>query len=123
MKEIQISSSVIACNERSNIPDHILPSTRDLITDCWASEPADQPSFDEIVDWMKQMKLKMIPNVYSSKHSAFVTKIEEWEVNNSSFNVIWCEMRTIHVCCDSSLSEESDIQSNLVIQIRRTNTD
>jgi serine/threonine protein kinase len=84
IQEIQIAYSVIARNERPIIPDDILPSTRDLITDCWAIEPTDRPSFDEIVNWMEQIKFKIIPNAYLSKLTAFVSKIEEWEAHNLS---------------------------------------
>jgi serine/threonine protein kinase len=67
-----------------DIPEFVLPSVRELITDCWAEEPGDRLSFDEIVDRLKEMKFKLMPNVNSWKLSAFVKEIEEWESHNST---------------------------------------
>jgi serine/threonine protein kinase len=66
-----------------DIPMFLLPSARELITDCWAEEPGDRLSFDEIVDRLKEMKFKVMPNVNSWKLSAFVKEIEGWESQNS----------------------------------------
>jgi serine/threonine-protein kinase len=68
--------------EMPDIPKFVLPSGRELITDCWGKEPFDRLSFDEIVDRLKEMKFKVIPNVNSSKLSAFVEAIEGWESQN-----------------------------------------
>jgi serine/threonine protein kinase len=65
-----------------DIPKFVLPSARKLITDCWAEEPGDRPFFDEIVDRLKEMKFKVMPNVNSWKISEFVKEIEEWESHN-----------------------------------------
>jgi hypothetical protein len=69
-----------------DIPKFVLPSARELITECWAKEPGDRPSFDEIVDWLKEIKFKVMPNVNSSKLSAFVKQIEGWEARNEGFS-------------------------------------
>jgi hypothetical protein len=65
-----------------DIPKFVLPSARQLITECWAEKPGDRPSFDEIVDRLKEMKFKVMRNVNSLKISAFVKEIEEWESQN-----------------------------------------
>jgi hypothetical protein len=65
-----------------NIPKFVLPSARELITECWAEEPGDRPSFDDIVDRLKEMKFKVMRKVNSSKITAFVKEIEEWESHN-----------------------------------------
>jgi hypothetical protein len=67
-----------------DIPTFVLPSARELITDCWAEDPADRPSFEEIVDRLKQMKFKVMPNVNSLKLAAFVEAIERQETLNSA---------------------------------------
>jgi serine/threonine protein kinase len=79
---LQIAFMVAVKHELPDIPEFILPSTRELITECWAEEPGDRPSFDEIVDRLKEMKFKVMPNVNSSKLSAFDKEIEEWESHN-----------------------------------------
>jgi serine/threonine protein kinase len=67
-----------------DIPEFVLPSARELITECWAEEPGDRLSFDEIVGRLKKMKFKVMRNVNSSKLSAFVKEIEEWEAVNAA---------------------------------------
>jgi hypothetical protein len=74
---------MIVKHKRPDIPKFILPSARELITDCWAEEPGDRPDFEEIVDRLKEMKFKVMRNVNSSKIWAFVKEIEEWESQNS----------------------------------------
>jgi serine/threonine protein kinase len=79
---IETVSKVAVKHELPDIPEVILPSARELITECWAEEPGDRPCFDDIVDRLKDMKFKVIPNVNSSKLSAFVKEIERWETAN-----------------------------------------
>jgi hypothetical protein len=71
-------------HERSKIPEFVLPSARKLITECWAEESSDRPSFDEIVDRLKETEFKVMRNVNSSKLSAFVKEIERWEACNAT---------------------------------------
>jgi serine/threonine protein kinase len=78
----EIVFKVAVKHERSKIPEFVLPSARELITECWEKEPGDRPSFDEIVDRLKEMKFKVMQNVNSWKLSAFVKEIEEWEARN-----------------------------------------
>jgi hypothetical protein len=78
----QIARKVAIANDRPDIPKFILPSARELITDCWAIEPGDRPSFEEIVDRLAAMKFKVMRNVNPPKLSAFVKKIEDWELEN-----------------------------------------
>jgi hypothetical protein len=84
LTELRMALRVDVNNEPPDIPDDILLSTRKFITDCWAREPGERPSFKEIVDRMMEMKFKVILNVYSSKLVGFVTKIEEWEAHQMS---------------------------------------
>jgi serine/threonine-protein kinase len=80
---IEIAFKVAIKYELPDIPKFVLPSVRELITDCWAKEPGDRLSFDEIVDRLKEIKFKVMPNVHSWKLSAFVKEIEAWEDINS----------------------------------------
>jgi hypothetical protein len=84
LTQIQITFTIAVLNERPEIPEFVLPSARELITDCWAIEPGDRPSFDEIVDRLVAMKFKVIRNVNPPKLSAFVQKIQDWESQNAT---------------------------------------
>jgi serine/threonine protein kinase len=77
LTQIQITFTIAVLNERPEIPEFVLPSARELITDCWATEPSDRPSFEEIVNRLVEMEFKVIPNVNSRKLRAFVKKIED----------------------------------------------
>jgi isochorismate hydrolase len=79
---LEIAFKVAIKHALPDIPEFVLPSTRELITDCWAEEPGDRPCFEDIVDRLKEMKFKVMPNVNSWKLSAFVKEIEEWEMRN-----------------------------------------
>jgi serine/threonine protein kinase len=86
-KELTLSETMCTVgvkHEMPDIPEFVLPSARELITDCWAGEPGDRPFFDEIVDQLKNMKFKVMRKVNSSKLWAFVKEIEEWESQNAA---------------------------------------
>jgi hypothetical protein len=86
-KELSFSKivfDVAVKHELPDIPKFVLPSVRELITECWAEEPGDRPPFDDIVDRLKEMKFKVMQNVNSWKLSAFVKEIEGWESHNSA---------------------------------------
>jgi hypothetical protein len=79
---IEIEFMVAIKHALPDIPEFVLPSTRELITDCWAEKPGDRPRFEDIVDRLKKMRFKVMPNVNSLKLKEFVKKIEEWEAVN-----------------------------------------
>jgi serine/threonine protein kinase len=79
LTHLEIAFKVAIKHGLPDIPEFVFPSARELITECWAEEPGDRPSFDDIVDRLKEIKFKVIPNVNSWKLSAFVKEIEEWE--------------------------------------------
>jgi serine/threonine protein kinase len=68
-------------DDRPLIPEFILPSVRELITDCWATNPEERPSFEDIVNRLADMNFKITQNVNSRKLLAFVKKIEGFEVS------------------------------------------
>jgi serine/threonine protein kinase len=84
LTRLELARKVFIDEERPLIPDFILPSTRKLITDCWAQEPGERPSFEEIIDRLSEMKFKVMPNVNSAKLRAFVKEIEECEKQNAA---------------------------------------
>jgi serine/threonine protein kinase len=75
----QIVHKVHIDKERPLIPEFIVPAVQKLIGECWASEPDDRPSFDEIVERLADMKFKVMANVNSSKLFGFVKRIDEYE--------------------------------------------
>jgi serine/threonine protein kinase len=81
---IETASKVAVKHALPDIPKFVLPSARELITDCWAEEPGNRPSFDDIVDRLKVIKFKVMRNVNSLKILAFVNDIEERESHNST---------------------------------------
>jgi hypothetical protein len=83
----QIAMKVIVRDERPAIPMFIVPSIRELITDCWAKEPEKRPSFDEIVKRFSETKLKVMTKANSSKIREFVERIEEWEMSNPAIQI------------------------------------
>jgi hypothetical protein len=79
---LEIAFRVAVKHELPDIPEFVLPSARDLITKCWAEKPGDWPSFDEIVDRLKEITFKVMRNVNSLKLRIFVKEIEERESHN-----------------------------------------
>jgi TPR repeat protein len=65
-----------------DIPEFIRSDVRKLIADCWSREIADRPSFNQILDRLKEMKFKLTVNVNSSKLFKFVKEIQDWEARN-----------------------------------------
>jgi hypothetical protein len=50
--------------------------------ECWTEEPNDRPSFDEIVDQLREMKMKAMPNANSWKLKLFIKDIEGLAIVN-----------------------------------------
>jgi serine/threonine protein kinase len=46
----QLVKVLVVSDERPKIPDFVLSSTKDLITDCWATDRVGRRRFDEIED-------------------------------------------------------------------------
>jgi serine/threonine protein kinase len=53
-------ANLVINDELPTIPDSVLPSARELIEDCWAADPDDRPGFEETVDRLAEMKLKVL---------------------------------------------------------------
>jgi hypothetical protein len=78
----QIAFMLSVNHEVPDIPEFILPSARELITECWREEPGVRPSCEEIMNRLMKMKVKVMLNVNSSKLSIFIKEIEGWESQN-----------------------------------------
>jgi hypothetical protein len=75
----QIASMLVFEDARPEIPDSVLLATRALIEACWATDPDERPTFEEIVNSLTRMQFKVTAHVNSAKVAAFVTSIEAWE--------------------------------------------
>jgi serine/threonine protein kinase len=80
MTSQQIMGAMVLRYYRPNIPNSILPETAELIRDCWAIDYSERPSFNDILDRLKEMRFKLLAKVNSSKLIAFVKEIEECEI-------------------------------------------
>jgi hypothetical protein len=79
MKPERLAKLIVFKDFRPQIPDFVPEIVKELIEDCWATNPAHRPTFDVIVFRLEQMQFKLFEGVKSTKVAAFVNKIEEWE--------------------------------------------
>jgi serine/threonine protein kinase len=77
-----IAGAIVLKNWRPDIPNSVSPETAELIQDCWAPKYRERLCFSGILDRLEEMRFKLIRRVNSSKLTAFVNKIQEWESNN-----------------------------------------
>jgi serine/threonine protein kinase len=82
MESGPIMGAIVLRHYRPDIPHWVLPTTANLIRDCWADDYLERPSFDEILDRLEEMRFKLIGRVNSLKLITFVKDIKEWEANN-----------------------------------------
>jgi serine/threonine protein kinase len=88
LTESQIAHILLFTDEMPEIPEFVPLHTQELITDCWAIDPDDRPSFEEIVNRLVGMKFKLTPNVNSSKITKFFKEIENWEASHQQETMI-----------------------------------
>jgi serine/threonine protein kinase len=67
-----------------DIPKSIFPETAELIRDCLATNYRERLCFNGVLDRLEEMRFKLISRVNSSKLTAFVKEMKEWESNNHS---------------------------------------
>jgi serine/threonine protein kinase len=84
LKQQAVTKLLIMDDARPDIPDFVLPEVAKLIRDCWATDPDDRPSFNQILRRLERMNFKLTANVNSSKLSEFVKKVKEWEAARSA---------------------------------------
>jgi serine/threonine protein kinase len=83
MSNDQIVALIVKQEFRPEIPDWVAIDVNVLMIDCWAQNPDDRPSFDEILDRLDKMKFKLHPDVNSLKLSAFVERLKELEAGHA----------------------------------------
>jgi serine/threonine protein kinase len=79
----QIAHMVASESIRPDIPESVPAPARALIKDCWAADPDDRPTFEEIVIRLAEMQFKVTMHVNSAKVTEFVKKIKDWERQNN----------------------------------------
>jgi serine/threonine protein kinase len=79
----RILKLLVLDNFRPEIPAFVAPAVNDLITECWAQDPSDRPTFDNIFERLEEMQFKVRPDVDSSKLSAFVKRMVKLEANHA----------------------------------------
>lgn len=57
---VQVSIQVTTKNLRPTIPPDLDPDVTRLIQDCWDTDPARRPSFDDVVKELKRIKNNML---------------------------------------------------------------
>jgi serine/threonine protein kinase len=82
LNQLQIGYMVAVEGARPAIPNDVLPPARALIEDCWAADPDDRPTFEEIVERLAEIDFRVIADVDSAKVAAFVKRIEDWEARH-----------------------------------------
>jgi serine/threonine protein kinase len=78
----EIAGAVVLRDWRPDIPNSVFPETAELIRDCCAPNYRERLCFSGILDRREEMQFKLIWRVNSSKLTAFVNEIQEWESNN-----------------------------------------
>jgi hypothetical protein len=78
-----VAKMVVVDEFRPVIPDWVEPSTRELIRDCWADDPDDRPSSEEIVERLRGIDFKLTAHVKSKKLAEFVAGVEKQEAVNA----------------------------------------
>jgi hypothetical protein len=79
LKPVAIAKTVVIDERRPAIPEWLAPGVSALITDCWADNPDDRPSFDEIVERLQDMDFKVAGGVNSVKVACFVADLRALE--------------------------------------------
>jgi myosin-5 len=79
LSPLAVAKRIAIDGERPEIPDSVPPLVGGLIVACWATNPADRPSFRQIVTRLKEMDFRLARGVNPSKVASFVEKITKWE--------------------------------------------
>jgi serine/threonine protein kinase len=74
--QLRVAKMLVFEKFRPKIPRSVPPEVRELITDCWAQDPDDRPSFRGIFKWLKLIDFKVTANVNPLKMVRFVKKVK-----------------------------------------------
>lgn len=61
---------------RAEIPESIRPEIREIIERCWAVNPEERFTFDQIYQKLKDIDFKITPNVDSDQVKSYINEIE-----------------------------------------------
>jgi serine/threonine protein kinase len=75
-RKMQLYNDMVR-GKRPDIPEKVLPCTKQLIQKCWSESPTERPSFSAIWKSLQEVNFKILPGVESAAVRAFVTMIEE----------------------------------------------
>jgi hypothetical protein len=82
---------LVVDNERPIIPTFVLPIMQILIGKGWERDCSGQPIFDQILDQLQTMQVKLTANINPSKLSRFVKIISYWQETNTASAAIGYE--------------------------------
>jgi hypothetical protein len=68
------------------IPESVSPWLQQLMSDCWADDPDDRPSFYEILKRLKGRNYRVFEGVKSAKIAKVVKKVKRDEAANAPFD-------------------------------------
>jgi hypothetical protein len=74
-----VAKRLIIDEWRPRIPQFVLPGVRDLISDCWATEPTARPSFNEILERLESLQFQLRPDANSLRLTQFVNRVKASE--------------------------------------------
>jgi serine/threonine protein kinase len=75
----KVALALIMNDWRLDIPNTVIPITKALIRDCLAMDYRNRPSFDDILERLKEIEFQLIAGVRSVRITEFVKAVEFWE--------------------------------------------
>ena len=55
LNAMQVVGAVAFQNQRLQVPEDVHPDVRDLMVECWSGEPKERPSFEQILQRLRQI--------------------------------------------------------------------
>jgi serine/threonine-protein kinase CTR1 len=87
LSQLAVAKRLVVDNERPTIPAFVLPAVQRLICKCWECNRWRRPTFNQILHRLEAMQFKLTAHVNSSKLSAFVKSVKDWEETNDGLTV------------------------------------
>jgi serine/threonine protein kinase len=70
---------VVLAHARPSIPSFVCSEVKELIVDCWANEPTERPSFQDILFRLDRMDFRITAGVRTEKVRRFVNAVKAQE--------------------------------------------